>query len=355
MPRDLNVSFVAVDEIQLAADLDRGHVFTDRLLHLRGTRRNAADRRRHDAPSGAGAAARGPDIRAPAPFQADFRRRQENHPAAPAQRHRRFFGRGCLRHRRMDPPPMRRRGGGARRAVAAHPQRPGRPLPEWRSSITSSRPTPSAWASISMSITSPSPRDRKFDGWQHRRLNPAEFGQIAGRAGRHLRDGTFGTTGRCPPFDEELDRTAGRPPLRSGAHAAMAQRRSRFFLDRGPHGLARRTAGRCGSYARARGRRPAGARNRRPRRKSAAGGQDPSRYRHACGNAAKFPIIARLRRPRTPISCCPFSALSCARAIFRTTGSPAMSRQHRPHRRRHRHAFGAHRPGPNLDLHRQSN
>src|SRR3712207_5976042 len=33
MPRDLSLSFVAVDEIQLAADLDRGHVFTDRLLN----------------------------------------------------------------------------------------------------------------------------------------------------------------------------------------------------------------------------------------------------------------------------------------------------------------------------------
>ncbi len=46
--------------------------------------------------------------------------------------------------------------------------------------------------------------DRKFDGWQFRKLNPAEFGQIAGRAGRHMRDGTFGTTGRCAPFDNEL-------------------------------------------------------------------------------------------------------------------------------------------------------
>ena len=36
MPRDLDVAFVAVDEIQLAADLDRGHVFTDRLLNRRG-------------------------------------------------------------------------------------------------------------------------------------------------------------------------------------------------------------------------------------------------------------------------------------------------------------------------------
>src|ERR1700686_5108892 len=36
MPRDLDLAFVAVDEIQLGADLDRGHVFTDRLLHRRG-------------------------------------------------------------------------------------------------------------------------------------------------------------------------------------------------------------------------------------------------------------------------------------------------------------------------------
>lgn len=36
MPLDLSVEFLAVDEIQLAADPDRGHVFTDRLLHARG-------------------------------------------------------------------------------------------------------------------------------------------------------------------------------------------------------------------------------------------------------------------------------------------------------------------------------
>jgi ATP-dependent RNA helicase SUPV3L1/SUV3 len=36
MPRNLDLPFVAVDEIQLAADLDRGHVFTDRLLNRRG-------------------------------------------------------------------------------------------------------------------------------------------------------------------------------------------------------------------------------------------------------------------------------------------------------------------------------
>jgi len=36
MPQDLEVSFLAVDEIQLCADPERGHVFTDRLLRARG-------------------------------------------------------------------------------------------------------------------------------------------------------------------------------------------------------------------------------------------------------------------------------------------------------------------------------
>ena len=36
MPRDLDVAFLAVDEVQLGGDLERGHVFTDRMLHRRG-------------------------------------------------------------------------------------------------------------------------------------------------------------------------------------------------------------------------------------------------------------------------------------------------------------------------------
>src|ERR1700677_1851392 len=36
MPLDRSLEFLAVDEIQLAADPERGHVFTDRLLHARG-------------------------------------------------------------------------------------------------------------------------------------------------------------------------------------------------------------------------------------------------------------------------------------------------------------------------------
>lgn len=38
MPLDIPVDFLAVDEVQLAADRERGHIFTDRLLHARGQR-----------------------------------------------------------------------------------------------------------------------------------------------------------------------------------------------------------------------------------------------------------------------------------------------------------------------------
>ena len=45
---------------------------------------------------------------------------------------------------------------------------------------------------------------RKFDGRSMRDLTPSETAQIAGRAGRYLNDGTFGITADCPDFDEEL-------------------------------------------------------------------------------------------------------------------------------------------------------
>jgi ATP-dependent RNA helicase SUPV3L1/SUV3 len=44
---------------------------------------------------------------------------------------------------------------------------------------------------------------RKFDGQNHRNLTPGEIGQIAGRAGRHMNDGTFGVTGGAEPIDAD--------------------------------------------------------------------------------------------------------------------------------------------------------
>src|SRR4029078_12535374 len=44
---------------------------------------------------------------------------------------------------------------------------------------------------------------RKFDGQNHRNLTPGEIGQIAGRAGRHMNDGTFGVTGGTESIDAD--------------------------------------------------------------------------------------------------------------------------------------------------------
>ena len=51
---------------------------------------------------------------------------------------------------------------------------------------------------------SPSRGSAKFDGREPRRLSPAEIAQIAGRAGRHMSDGTFGTTAELDGIDAEV-------------------------------------------------------------------------------------------------------------------------------------------------------
>ena len=74
--------------------------------------------------------------------------------------------------------------------------------------------------------------DHKFDGHQTRPLTPAEFGQIAGRAGRHMHNGTFGVTGNADPFEDELVVALESHDFEPVAAGAVAQRRSRFRLAR---------------------------------------------------------------------------------------------------------------------------
>src|SRR6202795_2462204 len=49
----------------------------------------------------------------------------------------------------------------------------------------------------------------KFDGHRPRRLTAAEVAQIAGRAGRGMRDGTFGTTAQCKPLADDVVAAGG--------------------------------------------------------------------------------------------------------------------------------------------------
>src|SRR6201993_3763241 len=203
MPRDLDVSFLAVDEIQIAADLERGHVFTDRMLNRRGrdetlllcaaTMRPIIQRPLPGAPlvtrprlsqltfAGDRKITRQPRRTAIVAFSADevyaiaeLIRRQHGGAAV---------GLGSLSPRTRNAQVSMFQNGDVDYLVATDAVGMGLNLDVDHVAFAS---------------------DRKYDGYQFRRLNPSEFAQIAGRAGRATRDGTFGTTGRCAPFEPEL-------------------------------------------------------------------------------------------------------------------------------------------------------
>ena len=209
------MAFLAVDEIQLCADPERGHVFTDRLLHARGEEETMLLGAATMRGAIAGSCPRRMFITAAAFFRSGLYRAQETDAAAAALGHRRLLGRRCVRPRRTHSQPARRRG---RRHWARFPRaratRRSRCINR-AMSISSSPPMPSAWASTWMSIMSAFAALEKFDGVTTRPLKAEEIGQIAGRAGRYMNDGTFGVTGEAEAA-RRRNRAAGRkPPLRS--------------------------------------------------------------------------------------------------------------------------------------------
>ena len=72
----------------------------------------------------------------------------------------------------------------------------------------------------------------KFDGHRPRPLMATEVAQIAGRAGRGMRDGTFGETAACLPLAEELVKAVENPCFRAAGPAVLAQCRAGFCRDR---------------------------------------------------------------------------------------------------------------------------
>src|SRR3979411_409077 len=203
MPRDIDVSFLAVDEIQIAADLERGHVFTDRILHRRGrdetlllgaaTMRPIIERLLPGASivtrprlsqlefAGARKTARQPRRTAIVAFSAD-------EVYAIAELIRRQHGGAAVVLGSLSPR--------TRTAQAAMFQ---------NGDVDYLVATDAVGMGLNLDVDHVAfASDRKYDGYQFRRLNPSEFAQIAGRAGRATRNGTFGTTGRCAPFEPEL-------------------------------------------------------------------------------------------------------------------------------------------------------
>jgi ATP-dependent RNA helicase SUPV3L1/SUV3 len=203
MPRDLDVAFVAIDEIQLAADLERGHVFTDRILNRRGREEtlvlgaqtmramiekllpgaNILSRPRLSTLnfSGERKLTRLPRRSAIVTFSAD-----EVYAIAELIR--------------------RQRGGAAVVLGSLSPRTRNAQVALYQSGdVDYLVATDAIGMGLNLDVDHVAfAADRKFDGYQFRKLNPSELGQIAGRAGRATRDGTFGTTGRCPPFEPDL-------------------------------------------------------------------------------------------------------------------------------------------------------
>src|ERR1700682_5521610 len=203
MPRDLDVAFVAVDEVQLGADLERGHVFTDRMLNCRGREEtlvlgaatvrpivekllpgaNILSRPRLSRLSHAGEKkiTRQPRRTAIVAFSAD-----EVYAIAELIR--------------------RQRGGAAVVLGALSPRTRNAQVAMFQNGdVDYLVATDAVGMGLNLDVDHVAfASDRQYDGYQFRRLKPSEFAQIAGRAGRATRDGTFGTTGRCAPFEPEL-------------------------------------------------------------------------------------------------------------------------------------------------------
>nr|WP_247748012.1 helicase-related protein [Ruegeria sp. R13_0] len=201
MPEGMGADFVAIDEIQLCVDPERGHVFTDRLLRSRGTSETlfmGSD------------TMRGP-IAALVP-EAQFVRRE---------RMSQLVYSGSKKISRMPPRSaivgfsvenvyaiaelLRRQKGGAAVVMGAlSPRTRNAQVDLYQNGeVDYLVATDAIGMGLNLDVNHVAFSSlTKFDGRRMRPLAPNELAQIAGRAGRGMSDGTFGVTGEAPPLDE---------------------------------------------------------------------------------------------------------------------------------------------------------
>lgn len=193
MPRNGgNKAFVALDEAQLAADRDRGHIFTDRLLHARGREETML----------LGAATLEPMARALIPgVEVEERPRFSTLSHAGPSKLSRLPPRSAIvafsieEVYRVAELLRRFRGGAAVVMGALSPETRNRQVELFQSGeVDYIVATDAIGMGLNLDVTHVAfAALSKFDGIRQRRLTPAEMAQIAGRAGRHHQDGTFGT------------------------------------------------------------------------------------------------------------------------------------------------------------------
>ncbi len=205
MPEETRAAFVAVDEVQLAADFERGHVFTDRILHLRGREETLL----------LGAATMKPILTQVLPgIEIVERPRLSQLFYAGSKKITRLPHRSAIVAFSADEVyaiaelVKRQRGGAAVVIGALSPRTRNAQVGLYQAGdVDYIVATDAIGMGLNLDIDHVAfAQDRKYDGFQYRNLNAGELGQIAGRAGRHMRDGTFGVTGQTRPFDDELVR-----------------------------------------------------------------------------------------------------------------------------------------------------
>ncbi|MDX2234068.1 MAG: helicase-related protein [Hyphomonadaceae bacterium] len=202
MPLERPVDFLAVDEIQLATDPDRGHIFTHRLLHARGQSETML----------LGADTMRPLIRRLLPHAEIVRReRLSTLSYAGARKLTKLPKRTAIVAFSAEDVYAiaelirRQRGGAAVVMGALSPRTRNAQVALYQSGeVDFLVATDAIGMGLNMDVDHVAFAARaKFDGRRNRVLRPDEIAQIAGRAGRFRDDGTFGETGDCPPFDEE--------------------------------------------------------------------------------------------------------------------------------------------------------
>jgi ATP-dependent RNA helicase SUPV3L1/SUV3 len=203
MPLEIGADFVAVDEIQLCADADRGHVFTDRLLRARGLQETLF--LGSDTMRGA--------IAGLVPHVTFVKR----------ERFSTLTYSGSKKISRMPPRSAivgfsvenvyaiaelirRQKGGCAVVMGALSPRTRNAQVALYQNGdVDYLVATDAIGMGLNLDIKHAAfSATAKFDGRRMRPLYPQELAQIAGRAGRHTEDGTFGVTGEARPFDEDL-------------------------------------------------------------------------------------------------------------------------------------------------------
>ena len=196
MPQDVPVDFVAVDEIQMCADHERGHIFTDRLLNSRGEKLTMF----------LGSHTMKPVIKSLI----------ENVEFVSRDRYSKLTYGGYKKISRLIAFSVdevyaiaelvrRQKGGAAIIMGSLSPKTRNSQVDLYQSGDANFLvATDAIGMGINMDIDNVSFSSlRKFDGKKNRKITLSEISQIAGRAGRHVNDGTFGVTGGCKQLSSD--------------------------------------------------------------------------------------------------------------------------------------------------------